>query len=293
MRFDSYHPAINFIYFAAVIGCTVAFRHPAFLLISYASAFLYAVKLSGRRALRFGLSLLPLMALYVLWYAANNHFGVTALFRNSAGNMITLQAIVQGTVIAVTVSSVLLWFSCVNAIITADKTVYLFGRISPHLSLFLAILLRMVPRIRKEAQRITTAQCCIGRGPGQGNPLERVRNFLRIVSMTITWAIDSLVTASDSMNARGYTLKGRTAYSLYRFGHRDGALVLVLLALFAAALAAAKLGQTNMLCNPVFSLPDVTALSVFFYTAYAGFCLLPAVLQVFGERRFARLQQAI
>ena len=63
MRFDSYHPVINLIYFAAAIVCTIWFHHPVFLGISYVCAFVYSVKLNGKRAVIFNLCLIPLIFL--------------------------------------------------------------------------------------------------------------------------------------------------------------------------------------------------------------------------------------
>ena len=67
MRFDSYHPVINLIYFAAAIVCTIWFHHPVFLGISYVCAFVYSVKLNGKRAVIFNLCLIPLIFLYAAW----------------------------------------------------------------------------------------------------------------------------------------------------------------------------------------------------------------------------------
>ena len=39
MRFDSYHPLINFIYFSATVIFTVIFDHPVFVALSYISSF--------------------------------------------------------------------------------------------------------------------------------------------------------------------------------------------------------------------------------------------------------------
>jgi len=41
MRFDSYHPAINFIFFGVVITAAIAFNQPVFLAIGYICSFLY------------------------------------------------------------------------------------------------------------------------------------------------------------------------------------------------------------------------------------------------------------
>lgn len=148
MRFDSYHPTINFIYFAGVMTCTVGFNHPAFLAVSFVSSFAYSIKLRGRRAAAFNSILFLLSALYALWYAYYNHFGVTNLRQNFIGNQITLEALVYGWVIGITAASIMMWFSCLHAVVSTDKLIYLFGRILPKLSLFISILLRTVPRVR-------------------------------------------------------------------------------------------------------------------------------------------------
>ena len=55
MEFSRYHPAINFLYFAAVLAGTILFRQPVYLALSYVCAFLYLLKLRGLRALIPGL----------------------------------------------------------------------------------------------------------------------------------------------------------------------------------------------------------------------------------------------
>ena len=55
MEFSRYHPAINCLYFVAVLTGTILFRQPVFLLLSYCCAFIYLLKLRGLRALLLGL----------------------------------------------------------------------------------------------------------------------------------------------------------------------------------------------------------------------------------------------
>ena len=143
MSFDSYHPTINLIYFVSVIAAAILFKHPAYLAIAYVCSFAYSVKLGKRRALIFNLCLIPLMGIWMAWYASYHHFGVTVLTHNFIGNEITLESLVYGGVIAVVAASVIMWMSCVHRVFSTDKIVYLFGRISPKLSLMLAILLQI------------------------------------------------------------------------------------------------------------------------------------------------------
>lgn len=288
MGFERCHPAVNFLYFTAVITGMITFQHPIFLAISFACAFAYSVKRNKWRAVAFNTALLPFVGMFALFYSSYTHFGIDVLGQNFIGNNMTLEALVYGFVLGFTIAGVLIWVSCVFSVFSTDKVVYLFGKISPKFSLFLAILLRMVPRMKREAARINTARKGIGRGANQGNAAERVRNSIRIFSMLITWTIESLITASQSMQSRGSTLRGRTAFSIYRFDNRDRAYVIGLFACMTVTLMAALLGQTDIVYNPRIILPPVTAMSWLFYAGYAVLCLMPLGLELWTEYRYDR-----
>lgn len=292
MEFARYHPAINLLYFTAVLTGTILFRQPVFLCLSYVCAFLYLLKLRGLRALIPGLGLLPLALLYALWYGSYHHFGLTVLGVNFIGNQVTLESFLCGGTWAMVCVSAVLWMGCVHAVFTTDKIVYLLGRVSPHLSLYLSILLRTVPRLNKQRQRIELAQRGIGRGKGQGNIFQRMRNALRRGSILLTWLIEGIVTTSDSMRCRGCSLRGRTAYSLYRFDGRDRSFVIGLCSLICVLLMALLLDQTMIRFAPQVVMMPITPMSCLFYTAWAALCLLPPVLELLGARRFRHLQQA-
>lgn len=286
MRFDSYHPALNFMFFAAVITMAICFNQPVFLALSYLTSFTYSVKLNGVKAAIFNLVLIPLILLYTWIYSGYNHFGITNLAVNFIGNRITLESVTVGLVIGITIAVVLMWLSCVHAVISSDKVVYLFGRISPKLSLFLSILLRMVPRIKEKAKKIHTAQKCIGKGIGQGNPFRRACNLFRIISIVIAWTMENFIETSESMRSRGYTLKKRTAFSIYRFDYRDRTMVISMFLFITVILMGILFDQTRILYNPEIIMNKVTPLSAAFYLAYASFCLMPMALQIFGEFRW-------
>ncbi|MBQ8796939.1 MAG: energy-coupling factor transporter transmembrane protein EcfT [Oscillospiraceae bacterium] len=293
MGFERCHPAVNFIYFAAVIAGMILFQHPVFLAISFACAFIYSVKRNGWKAVAFNSVLLPLVAAFALYYSSYTHFGVTVLQQNFIGNNMTLEALVYGFVLGLVVAGVMIWFSCVYSVFTTDKVVYLFGKVSPRMSLFLAILLRMVPRIKKEARKINTAQRGIGRGANQGNLWQRTRNCIRIFSMLITWTIDSLTTASESMRSRGSSLRGRRAFSIYRFDNRDRAYVVALFACLTVTLMAVLLQQTDIIYDPRIIMTPVTSMSYVFYAGYAVFCLMPLMLELWTEYRFKKARRSL
>jgi len=291
MGFELSHPAVNFIYFASVITGMIAFQHPVFLGISYLCGFCYSVKRNGWKAVVFNLCMFPLIIVYGLYYSTYNHFGVTVLHQNMIGNNLTVESVVYGLVLGTIATGVMIWFSCVYSVFTTDKVVYLFGKASPRLSLLLAITLRMVPRIKKEANRINTAQRGIGRGANQGNLLQRAGNSLRILSMLLTWLIDSLTICSESMQSRGSTLRGRTAFSIYRFDNRDRAYVIALFTFLTITMMAVLLQQTNITYDPQIVMNPITPLSWLFFGGYTALCLMPLVLDLWTEYRFRRARE--
>lgn len=293
MGFEACHPAVNLIYFAAVIFGTLTFQHPVFLVISFVCAFAYSVKRNGTKALVFNLCLLPCVVAFALYYSSYHHFGMTVLHQNFIGNNMTVESLVYGVVLGVAVAGVMIWMSCVYAVFSSDKVVYLFGKASPRLSLFLAILLRMVPRIKAEAKRIHTARKGLGKGIDRGNLRERLKNGIRIFSMLISWTIASLATASDSMQSRGSTLRGRTAFSIYRFDNRDRAYVITLFACLTLTAMAILLGLTDMVYDPLIIWEPIVATDVLFYIGYAALCLMPLALELWTDYHFSRATRSI
>ena len=293
MGFEKCHPAVNFIYFAGVIAGTIAFQHPIFLVISFLCAFLYSIKRNGWKALVFNLVLLPLIVAFALYYSSYHHFGITVLEQNMIGNNMTLESLVYGFVLGAVVAGTLMWFSCVFSVFTADKVVYLSGKVSPRLSLFLAIALRMIPRIKKEAKKINTAQKGIGRGVSQGNFFQRLKNCIRIFSMLITWTIESLTTASESMRSRGSSLRGRKAFSIYRFDDRDRAYVVGMFLCLTLTAMAVILRQTNIFYDPKIIMTPITAMSFLFYAGYGAFCMMPLGLELWTEYRFWKARKTL
>ena len=226
-------------------------------------------------------------------FALNVHFGVTNLARTPIGNSITVESLTCGIIVGIKVAAILVWLSCVMCVFTADKVVFLLGRVFPKAAMMLAVALRAVPVAGDRARKIAVAQSGIGRGPGQGSILRRIENALRRASILVSWSIERFVEMSDSMRSRGAALRGRTAYSLYRFDNRDRALVVILVALITVCAASTALGQTQMLFSPVIVVPKATSVSIAAYAAFFVLCLLPLALQVAGEASYARKVGAV
>jgi len=216
------HPVVGFVYFAVIIGFSMFFMHPVCLAVSFICAVAYAR--------RFPLYLLPVLVLTAVMNPLFNHRGATILAYLPNGNPLTLESAAFGLASAVMLVTVITWFSCVNAVMTSDKIVYLFGRLSPAFSLLLAMALRFVPRFREQLSVISDAQKAMHQPRG-----------IKTLSILVTWSLENAIETADSMKARGYGLPGRTAFSVFRFTRRDGyaaAYIAVCTALILAAAGA-------------------------------------------------------
>jgi energy-coupling factor transport system permease protein len=255
-------------------------KHPVILGISFASAMIYSIYLNGMKAIKFNIFfLLPLMLIAAIINPAFNHEGMTIL-TYIRDNPITYESIYYGIAAAVMIGSVILWFSCYNAIMTSDKFIYLFGKMIPALSLVISMALRFIPRYKIQIKRITNAQRGIGRDISAGNLIGRIKSGVSILSIMITWALENGVDTADAMRARGYGLKGRTSYSNFRFDVRDWTLTVVLMVLFIMVVIAIRAHFISIVYFPAFVMNDFDGIVFILYAAYAALCLLPLLLDI-------------
>ena len=198
---------------------------------------------------------------------------------------------------------VIQWFSCYNKIMTTDKFVYLFGKLIPALSLILSMALRFVPSFLGQLKFIRNGQKAMGKDISEGKLLDRIHAGLNMLSILITWALENAIETSDSMRSRGYGLKGRTAFSIYKFTKKDKSLLAVMAALFLVFATGCMNGASYASYDPRIllagftiqghqapvSVPVVEAMLT--YICFACFCFLPVILDVTEKEQRERLRR--
>ena len=186
-----------------------------------------------------------------------------------------------------------LWFSVFNSVITSDKLIYLFGRIIPSLSLVISMALRFVPKFTTQFKNVRNAQRCIGRDISDGSVIKRIKNGIRIISIMLSWSMENAIETADSMKSRGFGLKGRTAYSIYKFDRRD-LIVLVIVAVLGISVSISAItGVIDFNYYPSIkgNITDVLSLVTFFL--YGILMLIPTILNAGEGIKWKRLRSAI
>ncbi len=286
--FSTYHPIVQLVYFTAVITFTMLIEHPVFLSISLLCAFVSAVISGGKKALKASLFLLvPSAVLFCLINPLFSHQGITILFYLPDGNPFTLESVIYGLSASCILSSVMLWCVCLRYTVSSDRVLYLFGRISPKLSLLLSMTLRFVPLLISQLKQVRSAHRCLGRDTGSGGIIKRTRAAAGIISCVTGRALEGAVITADSMKSRGYGLSGRTAYSLYHIRLRDITVLAVLISLSALITAGMFSGITEFYYYPYVMSVSFTLMETILYIGFMLLCTLPVISGIGEEIKWS------
>jgi len=278
--FSTYHPIINFGFFCAVIGIGIFLQHPVFLAIAVAGSLSYAAMLGGKGTLKFaGLFILPMIIAFTIINPLVNSRGDTVLFYTQH-SQITAEAVIYGITAGFVLASVLLWFTCYNKIMTSDKFTYLFGKIMPAVSLIFSMVMRFVPNFKMQIEKISTAQKCIGRDITNGTTKEKAKHGIKILSIMFTWALENAIDSADSMRSRGYGLKDRSTFSIYRFDMRDTCAAIFLAVMTAIVVAGAVFGKCSIEFYPSIVMAEFDIWMILVCVAYFCLCFFPVVVEV-------------
>lgn len=289
-EFKMYHPLVNFSYFAYVLGLACTGMHPLMLASSLFCSFLYMCIINGKKALHSLAFLLPAIILTSLINPLFNHEGMTILGYLPDGNPLTLESIIYGLCAAASLVSVLCFFICFSSVMTSDKFMYLFGKIIPSLSLILSMTLRFVPLFSERLKKTAEVQKCIGKGLDEKGVFRKIKNALRILSITVTWALENAIDTADSMKARGYGTGKRTSFSNYRLEKRDIAMLLYILFLGTYVIIGNVSGQMDFSFYPVIKSTPITRYSISVFISYFLLCMTPVIIELWEVRRWKYLR---
>lgn len=292
--FGSYHPIINFTYFVLIIGCSMFVMHPVFLALSCIGGFSYYIYLKGKKVLRTALWLMiPIFLISSVTNPLFNHEGITLLFYYGTGNPMTLESLLYGMGAGAMLVAVLNWFSCYQVIMTSDKFIYLFGKVIPAMSLILSMVLRFVPKYKDQIIKVSDAQKCIGQDVSNGNILQRAKHGMKILSIMTTWALENSVETADSMKSRGYGLRGRTNFSVYRFDGRDRILLAVLGITGGIVILGIVTKQVYFLYYPMVQMNPAGPSATVVYLMYGILCGLPLIINIWEDMKWHYLKSKI
>lgn len=294
IEFKNYHPVVNLVYFIFTIGFSCFFMHPVCLAISLLSAFVYSVIIKGGKSAGSTLAyILPVLIFMMIINPLFNHRGITIIWYLPSGNPITLESLIYGLAAATMIAGVICHFSCFNEIMTSDKLVYLFDRILPSLSLIFSMTLRFVPRFSAELKSISNTQKTMGRSITERGIPNRIKSGLSILSIMTTKALENSIETADSMRARGYGLRGRTAFSVFAFTKRDVVTLVWIVSIGIYTFVGGIRGQMDALYFPAIEWAKLSLYNLSVFISYLLLCTYPIMIELWEVIRWKSIKSKI
>ena len=278
-RLERYNPLVIFIYFMLAIFIVMFSMHPVIISISFIASFALSLKLEG--VIKIAKSLIYILPMIIIITLTNPlfvHKGATELFFIN-GNAITLEALIYGLAVSLKLSSIIYWFRVYSYIMTSDKVVYLFGKVSPRLSLVLSMSIRFVPLYVKKFREADDATRALG-GYATSNIKDKLLAKLHVFSIVFSIAIEGAISTSDSMSARGYGLGKRTNYHNFKWLWTDTITIIVVIILGVLTAVLMALGYSDFDYYPLIDSIQSSALSVVSYISYLSLAVAAVAVEI-------------
>lgn len=288
-RFSGCHPAVNLIFYVFAIGITMFSTDPIFLAVTTLFSWAYSILLKGVKALKTNLLLmLPIVLVMTIVNGLFTHNGATVLFFIN-DSRITLEALAYGMAAAVLLTAVVIWFVSFNVVMSSDKLIYIFGKAAPVLGLTLSMIFRFIPLLKNRFREIRMGQQCMGRHT-EGGAFAKTRQLCKEVSILISWSLEASIETSDSMEARGYGLHGRTSFHLFKMSPTDWMTLAAIFITGIIAMIGCVMGKTSIYYYPVIKFAEWDIWRIITLISFALLLAVPMILDITGERKWQQLR---
>ncbi|HLR72048.1 MAG TPA: energy-coupling factor transporter transmembrane component T [Pseudogracilibacillus sp.] len=290
--FATFHPIVLFFYYMIVMTMTVFIMHPFVLILSIiGSLFFYAFLTPYKTIVRD-------LGFYILVFfliSVTNpifvHKGETILFYLN-DNPVTVEAFIYGFMIATMLVAVIFWSKSYSSIMTSDKFIYLFGKMIPKLSLIISMALRFIPRFKHQILKVNQTQKTLGIYTSN-SITDRIMSGIRTFNSVVMWSMENAISQADAMKARGYGLKGRTNFSLFRWYSRDTITLAIMFCMFILVLYFNSRGALSFNYYPTLTVIDVSRINFFHFFVVFILFTLPSFIELKENLQWKYLKSKI
>ncbi|MFD2629901.1 energy-coupling factor transporter transmembrane component T [Oceanobacillus kapialis] len=226
----SLHPVVMLIYYVVIVIGFMLSQHPVFLAVGVGFLVVFHFLIDRGQQLKNWIGMLITLTVFILiltpiFNRRGNHI-LFYLF----GNQVMLEAVMQGIILALSLLGIMLTFISLNQIITQERFLYLFARLSPQWALLSMLSVRFVPLLKKRLKEIEEVQKVRGFSITQGSMKARAKHGMLFLQTLLTGSLEQSIQTADSMSARGYGQRKRTHYQSFTMTIKDWiALVFILL----------------------------------------------------------------
>lgn len=226
MTFRKYHPVTVLIYYSAWLAMATMTKHPLVVVIACLMTFIhFRMRTTWAEASRFLAYDVCVAVLIFIASAAFKHNGMTPLFFWN-DQAVTKEVLLWAVSVGILLCTIHLVYVNAVAHLATDRFLFACRLLSPALSMTLSQCFYFVPTCQKRFRDLQRTQKGLG-FYRTASYADRAIGLLKISYESVTWAFEKSFQKTNAMRARGYHLKGKTVFQLYRFHQRDGIVLFV------------------------------------------------------------------
>lgn len=233
-QYEKAHPLVLLLYVITMLIVTMSTINVIVLLCSFFTGLLVCICLEENKKKLVNLISLsiPIIVFMIGLQPLLYHTGSKVLFYVNE-SAVYMENYLYGAVISLMLVSGIIWCVILRIMIDSEKMFYLFGRLSPTLGLFFTMILRFIPLFKNRLKQIHEGQLAMGIINPSAGLLSNMKYRLREFSILVSWSLESSIETANSMESRGYGLKGRTSYHKFIMNKRDKIFIFIQIMILA------------------------------------------------------------
>lgn len=280
------HPAVCFFYYINLFLFSMIFLHPFFLITALVSvAALNGLQNQGERMKRSLLFFLVIGLVFCVMNPLMSHRGTHILFYLGS-EPITLESILYGFVMMLSLLTIMTAFLSYNHVITADKFLFLFSSFSPKAALLMMMAARFVPLLKRRFSELALIQRTRGLDPGSGSIKKRAMEGMQLLQLLLSSSLEEAMQTADSIKARGYGTNKRTVYFPYKMGSVDWVVLAFLITSAIISYVGCLFGYGRLTIYPKLESIWFTSYEWVTYISVCLFLCIPLVIEGREEVRW-------
>lgn len=252
-----YHPFVITLFIFTLIAWNTVISHPFVHILIFLISWMYILEFSEIQFTKVIKGNIFFMLLTTISNPFFQHRGVYILC-TLWDTPITLESILYGLDLGCMLSGIMNLFRVYAHMIHTDQILYMLTKISPNAAILCSLSMRQLSNIKQQYDDIRYARSLM---ISTNSYLSSLKENIAIVSMLITWLMETSVETSLSMRSRGYGQRKRSQYQHYRLETRDKRVLL-----------------WNTICILI-SIPGVNGIAFWWYPSfYQELSMIPAAL---------------
>lgn len=221
MKLTIIHPAVYVIYYLLLVILAFLYNDPyymiSFLVCVSALIMLQGINREFKNVVQF---FLPMSLLIIILNPLVSQVGTTRIYILGS-YFITLEALVYGILMSLSLLIILLLFASYNRAVSYQEMLYLFSKKFPHVSMIIIMALRFIPLLSYRLTEVNKISRFNQENQENESLVDKIKKTAQMLGVVVSWSLEESMLTAQSMKARGYGIMNRTSYLSFNLRRID------------------------------------------------------------------------